>query len=95
MQNIEGEVYDIDDQMLYSLDMMEEVPHMCTRRVEYVQVGEHQVQAWCYFLHSFHSDLLRSRCHQKYSSAELNMPYVPHYQRDQNVDHRLEVKYFM
>jgi len=94
--NIEGELYEVDEQMIQSLDQMEEVPQMCTRRLERVSVAEQQVEAWVYFLQSFHSELLRSKCYRSYSSTDAHrMPYVPMYNRDQDVDHRVDVKYFI
>jgi len=95
--NIEGEIFEIDEKMLHSLDILEEVPHLYTRRVEDIVVGSNVVQAWCYFLHSFYPDMMRCKHLVSYSSADRthNMPYIAKYYRDQNYDHRVEVKYMM
>ena len=84
--------------MLANLDILEEYPHLYTRRVEDIIVPEQLsptgvVKAWAYFLPSFQPDMLDKPHLESYSSkGPHNLPYLERYLRDQAVDHRKEVK---
>jgi gamma-glutamylaminecyclotransferase len=103
LQNIQGEVYEIDDKMLTNLDILEEYPKLYTRREEEIKVIQEQpnglpslppvIFAWTYFLSDFRPELLQKPFLDSYSSeGPHNLPYVARYVRDKAFDHRSQVK---
>jgi len=98
-KNVYGEVYEIDETMLASLDILEEYPKLYTRRQEPILLtGDSNdsglvKQAWTYFLSDFKPELLNLPHLDSYlSNGSHNKPYVARYVRDASVDHRPDVK---
>jgi len=98
-KNVHGEVYEIDEKMLASLDVLEEYPKLYTRKIQPILLtGESaesgQVkQAWTYLLSDFKDELLNLPHLDSYlSDGSHNLPYVARYVRDMSVDHRPDVK---
>lgn len=90
-QNIVGEVYRVDDEMLSNLDILENHPQWYVRRQERVQIkfyanseqeGTETILAWIYFLPNFKRTLLTLPLISNYSSSgEHGRRYVERYKR--------------
>ncbi|KAK7013342.1 hypothetical protein SK128_018400 [Halocaridina rubra] len=59
-ENIEGEIYDVDDQMLASLDILEDHPKYYERKVRKALLQEtgEEVECWIYLLHRYKPHML-------------------------------------
>lgn len=84
MQNVVGEVYEIDDVMLAKFDELECYPVYYTRVMEEVQLisenEEKVLKPWIYFLKNFRSELLDLPCLSDYSSeGSHGLKYVSRY----------------
>jgi len=85
-QNIEGEVYDVDDQMLAFMDHMEGHPEVYSRDkvlahflgspADQSSTGGGSVECWTYFLKDFPPALLRQETVGAYD-AHGTKPYQP------------------
>uniref|UniRef100_A0A1B6LGZ0 Gamma-glutamylcyclotransferase family protein n=1 Tax=Graphocephala atropunctata TaxID=36148 RepID=A0A1B6LGZ0_9HEMI len=93
--NVSGEVYEIDEKMLASLDVLEDYPTYYTRRLETIVLKDSrssQEQCWTYFLNGHKPHLLELPTMASYSShGDHGLQYTERYRRDPHHDYRLEV----
>lgn len=83
LQNIQGEIYEVDEQMLAKLDELEDHPNFYERELTTIDVTQNakgdqlstQKECWCYFL-------------KKYKPRMLDLPYLESY--DSKGDHGLK-----
>jgi len=68
--NVEGEVYEVDNEMLKNLDILEDHPIFYTRRKEPIimEKGNSEALCWTYFLAQFKPDILKNEMFASYSS---------------------------
>lgn len=68
LQHVLGEVYEIDDKMMGTLDKFEGTPELYKRSVEVVKPtnGQDVFSAWVYVFHSFHEKLLKETLYDNY-----------------------------
>ncbi|XP_068234655.1 putative gamma-glutamylcyclotransferase CG2811 isoform X2 [Palaemon carinicauda] len=76
-ENIEGEIYDVDDNMLAKLDVLEDHPKYYERKVKkaVLQDSGEEVDIWIYLLHH-------------YKPHMIELPFLKSYQH--NGDHGLK-----
>ncbi|XP_054257624.1 putative gamma-glutamylcyclotransferase CG2811, partial [Macrosteles quadrilineatus] len=67
--NIQGEVYEIDDKMLSNLDILEDYPTYYTRRKESILLDDREEHCWTYFLNGHKPSMLQLPMMTSYSSA--------------------------
>nr|XP_002737109.1 PREDICTED: putative gamma-glutamylcyclotransferase CG2811-like [Saccoglossus kowalevskii] len=83
---IQGELFDIDDEMLKSCDKLEGHPKVYTREhfnVLNMSTGS-QDTVWCYLMKNFKDELLNSPMLQKYDREQMNF-VVPGERTDSNI----------
>ena len=68
---ITGEVYDVDQDMLDHLDVLEACPHLYSRRIIQVSVGEELMDSWMYLISNFKEELLQQQFIKEYSDKIL------------------------
>lgn len=93
-QNVVGEIYEVDDKMLESLDRLEEHPNFYVREVRSVRRADTNatVDCWIYFLKKFRPQLLSQTFFSDYSSSgDHGLKYAERYLRDPNHPARNEV----
>ena len=74
--NFAGEVYTVDDEMLASLDILENVPSYYIRRSEKVMLNGNSLDCHMYLLTDFKKDLLSMEFLKEYTASK-GKPYVP------------------
>ena len=74
--NFAGEVYTVDEQMLASLDILENAPSYYTRRPEKVVLDGKNLDCQMYLLTDFRTELLSSEFLKEYTASK-GKPYVP------------------
>ncbi|XP_046357423.2 gamma-glutamylaminecyclotransferase-like isoform X1 [Haliotis rufescens] len=82
-KNIQGEIYEVDEQMLAKLDELEDHPNFYERELTTIDVTQNgkgdqlstEKECWCYFL-------------KKYKPRMLDLPYLESY--DSKGDHGLK-----
>ncbi len=65
-----GEVYNVDERMLSSLDRLEDAPSYYIRREESIQSGREPLKCWLYVLPNFKPELLSLKCLESYSAKD-------------------------
>ncbi|CAD7076623.1 unnamed protein product [Hermetia illucens] len=77
--NVEGEIYEIDDKMLSSLDDLEEYPNYYDREIQDI-VAENgsTTQCWIYLLRKFPENMLSKEFLQSYRNTP-EKPYCESY----------------
>ena len=76
--NFAGEVYTVDDEMLASLDILENAPSYYTRRLENVLLDGKNLDCHMYLLTNFRKELLAFEFLKEYTASK-GKPYVPRY----------------
>ena len=76
--NFAGEVYTVDDEMLASLDILENAPSYYTRRLEKVLLDGKNLDCHMYLLTNFRKELLAFEFLKEYTASK-GKPYVPRY----------------
>nr|CAD7604293.1 unnamed protein product [Timema genevievae] len=95
--NVCGEVYKVDEQMLASLDILEDHPSFYQRDIEHVRLmnsteEENIFKCWIYFLNKFKPEMLSLPHHKNYSSTgDHGLQYLERYQRNSCYDFKQEV----
>ena len=90
-QNITGEVYDVNQTVLASLDKLERYPEHYDRQLIKVKLtsdthpGSDITECWCYILPDFRPDLLRLPHIQEFEASVHN--FVPVHERGPVVDY--------
>lgn len=97
VQNVAGEVYEIDEKMLSNLDILEGYPTFYTRRIESIMMrdaGDDLPRlCWTYFLQGHKPHLLELPFLKSYSSTgDHGLPYQERYRRDPHFDYKVEVQ---
>lgn len=91
-QNIQGEVYEIDEKMLSNLDILEDYPTYYTRRKESILLDDREEHCWTYFLNGHKPSMLQLPMMTSYSSAgDHGLVYMERYKRDPTYDFKVEV----
>lgn len=83
-QEIKGEIYDVDTQMMEYLDIFENHPSFYKRQKTKVKLPNADItDCWIYFLPNFPDSFLDLQCFDSYdSNGEHGLAYVTRYQRD-------------
>ena len=94
LQNIRGEIYEVDDETLSELDKLEEHPHLYTREVRdftISQTGE-IVQAWIYLFKKYKPEMLQLKYWESYESeGDHGLKYVARYALQVGRNNRIEI----
>ncbi|XP_048745326.1 putative gamma-glutamylcyclotransferase CG2811 isoform X2 [Ostrea edulis] len=94
-QNVEGEVYSVNEKMLSLLDGFERHPQFYTRCEVPILIKDKTEKMWCYLMQNFREHLLQLPTTPNYDSA-LHAPYLGGKERpDREEDRRafmLEIK---
>ena len=73
--HVQGEVYQVDDDMLSLLDEIEDAPRYYKRKLEFVRISDTVLlQCWLYKLDNFKPEMLNGPFLRAYSSR--NFPYT-------------------
>lgn len=93
--HVKGEVYEVDDQVLSNLDILEDHPNYYIREQHTIKCLNEQgdpIQAWIYFIKKFKPDLLKQPMFENYSSSGSHgLKYVSRYDRDQNYNVKSDI----
>nr|XP_049699874.1 putative gamma-glutamylcyclotransferase CG2811 isoform X1 [Helicoverpa armigera] len=99
---VKGEIYEVDDNMLHKLDMLEDHPNYYVREKDKIVIStqvsedtetETTVQCWVYFLKNFKPELLDRPHLESYSSkGPHGLPYMDRSKRDPLYNHKSEIK---
>ncbi|KAL0809549.1 hypothetical protein ABMA28_011083 [Loxostege sticticalis] len=97
--NVRGEIYQVDDEMLSKLDILEDHPSYYVRELDDITVvgkGEvpevKEIKCWVYFLKKFKQELLQRPLLEVYSSkGGHGLPYMERSKRDPNYNYKPEV----
>ncbi|XP_068621972.1 putative gamma-glutamylcyclotransferase CG2811 [Battus philenor] len=80
---VQGEVYEVDDNMLAKLDILEDHPNYYIREIDNVEIMKsdtnetQKIKCWIYFLKNFKEELLSRQMLENYSSSGSHgMPYL-------------------
>jgi len=73
--NIAGELYEIDNRMLASLDILEQYPRLYSRHFIKIRQGDAIKVAQCYLLDSFKPEFLTQTFYKNFNAQEVD--YVP------------------
>lgn len=97
---VDGEIFEVDDEMLERLDELESHPMYYKRFIKDVEITDTDssskpkiVPCWCYFLQNFKPFMLKLpflKCYQ--SKGNHGLEYVPRYARRGEVPHRMDVQ---
>ncbi|KAK9883622.1 hypothetical protein WA026_001795 [Henosepilachna vigintioctopunctata] len=81
--NVEGELYEVDDKVLKALDELEDHPNFYIREQnEVISLEDSTVHtAWIYFIKSFRKELLEKQMLKNYSNNGSFPKYVTRYLR--------------
>lgn len=94
LQNVIGEIYQVDDKMLANLDILEEHPNFYVREIKSVKrIDKNETsKCWIYFLKNFRPELLNQTFYADYSSTgDHGLKYAERYLRDPSHPARAEV----
>uniref|UniRef100_A0A0V0GA40 Gamma-glutamylcyclotransferase family protein n=1 Tax=Triatoma dimidiata TaxID=72491 RepID=A0A0V0GA40_TRIDM len=87
-----GEVYEVDEEMLHNIDILEDHPRFYVRRLEDIKINDDINQCWTYFLPKFKPEMLNKEMFEWYSSkGPHNLVYCERYNRDPNYNHKDEI----
>lgn len=92
--NVQGELYEVDDNVLTNLDILEDHPTFYLREQKQVQsLNDGTLHtAWIYFIKNFKSELLQRETYESYSNnGSHGLKYVERYLRNDNSDYRAEI----
>ncbi|BES97403.1 AIG2-like family [Nesidiocoris tenuis] len=74
--NVQGEVYEVDEKMLSNLDILEEHPRLYVRRLEDILLNGVTLKCWAYFLPKFKPELLKLKMLTSYTNnGPDSLPY--------------------
>lgn len=93
--NVWGELYEVDDNVLANLDTLEDHPTFYVREEKQVEnvANNTTITAWIYFIKEFKSELLQRQMYESYSnSAPHGLKYVERYLRNESTDYRREIR---
>ncbi|XP_055374256.1 putative gamma-glutamylcyclotransferase CG2811 isoform X2 [Condylostylus longicornis] len=82
--NIEGEIYEINDKMLSKLDILEDYPQYYDREIRDIQMGNETLKCWLYLIRKFPESLLNKKLLTSYSNTK-ELPYRERYLRTENI----------
>lgn len=85
-ENIEGEVYDVDDKMLSKLDILEDHPKYYERKITkaVLQDSEQEIDCWIYLLHQYKPHMLELPFLKSYlSKGDHGKDYIARYLREE------------
>jgi gamma-glutamylcyclotransferase (GGCT)/AIG2-like uncharacterized protein YtfP len=80
---VEGEVYEVDHQMLSNLDRLERHPLFYTRRLEDVTSNKGEFNSWVYYFNKYTQKMLTQEMFVSYASkGPHKLNYVEPQKRD-------------
>ena len=87
-QNVEGEIYTVDNDNLAKLDILENHPELYTREERNFAGPEGLViKAWIYLFKKYRKELLQGPFYQSYESdGPHGLKYLPKYARSGPLD---------
>lgn len=96
--HVQGEVYEVDNNVLKTLDILEDHPDFYVR--DYYSVNplndpQKAIKVWIYAIKQFNTDLLEEPFLENYSnSGNHGRKYVLRYLRDENYNYKSEIYHF-
>lgn len=91
---MKGEVYEVDDNVLADLDILEDHPNYYIREQHQVQSldDNSSITAWIYFIKNFKPELLKKQTFESYSNNDNHgLKYVSRYLRNDTIDYKAEI----
>lgn len=91
---VHGEIYEVNDESLKQLDILEDHPNFYVReKNEVITCDDNKSsEVWIYFLKKFKPELLSKQMFETYNSkGSHGLVYMERYRRDSNYDHVSEV----
>ncbi|KAJ6643203.1 putative gamma-glutamylcyclotransferase [Pseudolycoriella hygida] len=77
-RNIKGEIYEINDEMLTKLDILEDYPELYDRQIEPIETDSGLVHCWVYLLRNFPTKMLDKSHLEEYTETS-ELPYLESY----------------
>uniref|UniRef100_A0A1B0GBU8 Gamma-glutamylcyclotransferase family protein n=1 Tax=Glossina morsitans morsitans TaxID=37546 RepID=A0A1B0GBU8_GLOMM len=86
-QNVNGEVYEVDEEMLKKLDELEEYPEYYDREIQEIKMEKRDevTKCWLYLMRNCPDHLLQKPLLNSYHSS-TDFPYKPRSERDSDIN---------